>query len=401
MANTFTLDAGRRPRVALYSHDAQGLGHIQRNLAIAAALKSGSPAPDVLVFSGAEEAAALARSAQCDVVTLPALRKRVDGSYAPRHLSGGLAEILAVRSAVLASTLDAFAPDLLIVDKLAGGVFDELVPSLERLRAHGRTRIVLGLRDVLDDPVTTGREWREQRTATVIERCYDAIWVYGDPRVVDTVAEYDMPAAVAARVTFTGYLARGCGADPAVPTGERPVVLGLVGGGQDGGRLAECFAATPFPEGHRGVLVTGPQMPGIDRARIRKLAGRRDDLIVHEFVCGLEGWVAGAAAVVSMGGYNTVCELLAAGTPGLIVPRVRPRTEQLIRARRLAAHGALDCLHPAELSSDAVGAWLRQAVTRGPRSCEGQLDLDGLGRLPALAAELLASPVAEVTHAAA
>lgn len=400
MSNTLTLDAGRAPRVALYSHDAQGLGHIQRNLAITAALKGGSLAPDVLLFSGTDEAAALARSARCDVVTLPALRKRLDGSYAPRHLSGSLGELIAVRSAVLASTLDAFGPDLLIVDKLAGGAFGELVPTLERLRARGGTRIVLGLRDVLDDSATTRREWREQRAAATIERCYDAVWVYGDSRVFDTVAEYDLPAPVAARTTFTGYLARGRGADPAtVP--RAPVILGLVGGGQDGRQLAECFAATPLPQGHRGALVTGPQMPDADRARIRELAGGRDDLTVHEFVPGLQGWVAGAAAVVSMGGYNTVCELLAAGTPGLIVPRVRPRTEQLIRARRLAAHGALDCLHPAELSSDAVGAWLRQAVTRGPRCCEGQLDLDGLGRVPALAAELLASPVAEVTHAAA
>ncbi len=29
---------GRRPRIALYSHDTQGLGHIRRNLLIARAL---------------------------------------------------------------------------------------------------------------------------------------------------------------------------------------------------------------------------------------------------------------------------------------------------------------------------------------------------------------------------
>lgn len=394
------LQLPSRRRVALYSHDAQGLGHIQRNLAIAAALQRGERAPDVLVFSGAEEAAALARSACCDVVTLPALRKRLDGSYAPRHLRGSLTELIAVRSAVLASTLDAFAPNLFIVDKLPGGAFAELIPALERLRASGHTRVVLGLRDVLDDPATTRREWREQGAAAIIARCYDAIWVYGDRRVFDTVAEYNLPAPVAARVTFTGYLARGRGADP-TPATDASVVLGLVGGGQDGRRLAECFAAAPFPEGYRGVLVTGPQMPDRDRAHIRSLASRRDDLTVHEFVRGLERCVAGAAAVVSMGGYNTVCELLASGTPGLIVPRVRPRTEQLIRARRLARCGALDYLHPADLSPDAIGAWLDRAVQCGPRRPDGPLDLDGLVRVQALAGELLTTAVAEVTHAAA
>ncbi|HET6550509.1 MAG TPA: glycosyltransferase [Solirubrobacter sp.] len=371
------------PRVALYSHDAQGLGHVQRNLAIAAALASTTPAPDVLLFSGAEEAAALARPAPCDVVTLPALRKRLDGSYAPRHLSGGLAELVAVRSAVLASTLDTFAPDLLIVDKLPGGAFGELEPALERLR--GRTRIVLGLRDVLDDPATTRREWREQRFASTIERWYDAIWVYGDPRVFDPVAEYGL----AGRPTFTGYLAHGRGSAPAAGA---PVVLGLVGGGQDGRALAECFAATRFPAGHRGVLVTGPQMPAADRARIGRIAPGRADLVVHEFVPDVARWIAGAAAVVSMGGYNTVCELLASATPGLVVPRIRPRTEQLIRARRLAARGALDCLDPAEVSPGALAAWLRRAVARERRPRAG-LDLDGLCRVRALAAP-------EVAHAA-
>lgn len=400
MTNTLTPDAGRRPRVALYSHDAQGLGHIQRNLAIAAALKGASSSPDVLVFSGAEEAAALAGPVKCDVVTLPALRKRLDGSYAPRHLSGEVAELIAVRSAVLTSTLTAFAPDLLIVDKLAAGAFGELLPALARLQARGGTRTVLGLRDVLDDPESTRREWREQRVVDTIERWYDAIWIYGDPCVFDTVVEYDLPASLIERVAFTGYLANGRCATPAPPVGA-PMVLGLVGGGQDGRQLAECFAGAGFPAGHRGVLVTGPQMPDADLAPILELARRRDDLTVHEFVPGLSGWVAAAAAVVSMGGYNTVCELLAAGTPGLIVPRVRPRTEQLIRARRLATHCALDCLHPAELSADRVSAWLVRAVSERPRRPRGHLDLDGLGRVPVLAAELLASPASEMAHAAA
>lgn len=57
-----------------------------------------------------------------------------------------------MRSAVLAAALEAFAPDLLIVDKLPSGVLGEFVPALERLRAAGRTKMVLGLRDVLDDP---------------------------------------------------------------------------------------------------------------------------------------------------------------------------------------------------------------------------------------------------------
>jgi len=46
--------------------------------------------------------------------------------------------------------------------------------------------------------------------------------------------------------------------------------------------------------------------------------------------------------VVSMGGYNTVCEILSQGNPSLIIPREQPRREQLIRAQVLRAHNLAD-----------------------------------------------------------
>ncbi|CAN5359699.1 hypothetical protein BH20ACT9_BH20ACT9_00700 [soil metagenome] len=49
---------GRRPRVALYSHDTQGLGHVRRNLAVSGALAASDPAPELLLISGAREARA-------------------------------------------------------------------------------------------------------------------------------------------------------------------------------------------------------------------------------------------------------------------------------------------------------------------------------------------------------
>ena len=44
-------------------------------------------------------------------------------------------------------------------------------------------------------------------------------------------------------------------------------------------------------------------------------------------------------AVVAMGGYNTFCEILTLDKPALIVPRSKPRQEQLIRARNAVRLG--------------------------------------------------------------
>ncbi|MDQ3455099.1 MAG: glycosyltransferase [Actinomycetota bacterium] len=375
----------RRLRVALYSHDALGLGHLRRNLAIAGAFSSDERSPDVLLFAGSLESTGFQRPAGCDLITLPSLQKSDDGAYGARQLSVELDEVVQLRSSILESALAAFAPDVLIVDKHPLGAFDELRPALDRLRAAGTTKIVLGLRDILDDPRTTALEWDAAGCTQAVGQYFDQVWVYGDPGVFATVAEYQLPPSVAQKVVYTGYLGDGRATQPAADTllPVLPFVLGMVGGGQDGGELAAAFAAMPVPRGHEAVLVTGPQMSTEARERVYAAAQGRPDLRVLDSVEDGSWWIQQAAAVVCMGGYNSVCELLSSGTPGLVVPRVRPRVEQLMRAERMAAMGALDLLHPADLSAAALGGWAAVAVHRRSRK-PAALDLGGLGRLPDL-----------------
>ena len=72
-----------------------------------------------------------------------------------------------------------------------------------------------------------------------------------------------------------------------------------------------------------------------------------------EFDNRMEELIAGAKAVVAIGGYNTYCEILSFDKPALIVPRVAPRQEQLIRAKRAAELGLIEMLL-AEEAEDAV-----------------------------------------------
>jgi len=95
-----------------------------------------------------------------------------------------------------------------------------------------------------------------------------------------------------------------------------------------------------------------------------------------------------ADQVVAMGGYNTVCEILSFGKPSLIVPRVMPRREQLIRAERLQALGLIDLVHPAELSPSVLSAWLARVSPRRPPA-KDRIDLQGLRRVPRLLEDLL------------
>src|SRR5690606_37494127 len=201
---TNTMASGRHLRVALYSHDAQGLGHIRRNLAIAHALRDSGAAIDLLLLTSAPDVAHAGRPVGCDIVSIPALSKRDRGEYRSRYLSVGSERVIAMREALLHAALASFAPDVLIVDKHARGFRGELEPALDAVRQAGG-RIVLGLRDVLDDPETASAEWKESRTSKALKTWYDEVWVYGDPQVHDPLTDLKIPGRVSVR--HSGYLA--------------------------------------------------------------------------------------------------------------------------------------------------------------------------------------------------
>src|SRR5699024_1509991 len=203
------------------------------------------------------------------------------------------AHIRYMRRSILTAALDSFPPDVLIVDKHPRGFLGVLEPALDLLRAAG-TKIVLGLRDVLDDAVTSRREWRADRSGKALSRWYDQVWVYGNRTVHDLAAELDLPAS---RTVHTGYLAAGRQPVDLVTEVEDPYVLAMVGGGADGAELAETFVRTELPAGHHGVLVTGPQMPADDVARIADIAAQRSDITVRTYVEDAEALIAGASAV--------------------------------------------------------------------------------------------------------
>lgn len=383
-----------RPRVALYSHDAQGLGHVRRNLAVAGVLADGGRR-DVLLLTGAKEAGVFPTPDGVELLTLPAIAKTPDGAYEARSLALSMSALIRLRSQTICAALDSFAPDVFIVDKLPLGIQGELEVALDVLAQRHSTRFVLGLREVLDDPATVRSEWAQSGAEKAMRERYDAIWVYGDQRAYDPIVEYGLDHDIAEKVRFSGYL----GCDPGAMIDGRarePEVLNLppgdfalclVGGGQDGTELATAFARASLREGLSGVIVTGPFMPASARRELDRIAAGRPDLLVLSFLDDPGSLMARAHSVVAMGGYNTVCELLHLGRRTLLVPRVTPRTEQLIRARCLVAHGLVDLLHPAALSPEALGSWLSAEPEPRPHP-RATVDLDGLSRLPGLLDEL-------------
>ena len=396
---TLSAEQALRPRVAMYSQGMVGFGHIRRNASIAQALRGSPLQPSIVLIAEAWQAGALPMPPGVDCVTLPALRREADGGYNPRFLADvSDLDVISLRARVIRSAIKTFVPDVLVVDCLPVGVAGELTRTLARLRKGGNTRCVLGLRDVLQDAETVRRDWSERAHMDAIRDYYDAIWVYGDPAVYDPVREYDLPDYAAAKVRYTGYLdqrprlefaeAQTAAVLASLPPGR--VALCVVGGGHDGGALAEAFVAADFPPDTTAVMVTGPLMPWETRQRLHRAAQRRTRFELLEFVPDPVPLIERADRVIAMGGYNTVCEVLSFEKPALIVPRVT-EPEQGIRARRMQELGLLDVLHPDELSPQALTEWLARDPAPPPPP-RGRVDLGGLTRIPGLLAELLGVP---------
>ena len=383
--------------VLLYSHDSQGLGHVRRNLALAhhIAANAGAGGLRGLVVSGLAPSPLFTLPRGFDWLALPGVEKR-DGAYVPRRLPGTLDETVALRSAILGAAIEGFGPDLVIVDRHPLGIRRELeAPLLALRRTRPGARIVLGLRDVLDDPTVAAREWEGLGGADTLTPLVDQVWVYGDPTVHDATSSGEIPSALASRAIFTGYLADGrADVDPHPGRLARPYVLTTAGGGSDGGPLVEAAASAQVPGGHDHIVVAGPQLAEDRFARAQALAGPATTVV--RSCPGLAHRIREAAAVVAMGGYNTVCEILATSTPALIVPREKPRLEQTIRARALSRASAIDTARQEAATPALLSQWLAGAVsTRTDRS---HVELGGLAAAARAATRLLTStPEGELT----
>jgi predicted glycosyltransferase len=376
------------PRIALYSHDTMGLGHVRRNLLLADALTAHDASSTALLVSGVHVGGAFAMPERVDCVTLPSLTKNDrDGAYGPRHLGVPLTHLQHLRARTIRTALRAFDPDLVVVDNVPRGAMGEMEPALAALKARGRTRFALGLRDVLDEPEAVAREWQRSGHHEAVDRYYDQVWIYGDRSVFDLARECRFPRTTAAKIEYVGYLDRRAVGDAPSPDYALPQAFALctAGGGHDGATLALAFAAATGARLPR-VVLAGPFMPEAARRELHRIAALDPTLRVLDFVADAARLIGRATRVVTMGGYNTVCEALAYAKHTLIVPREWPRREQLVRAERVSSRGLADVLRWTDVDAERLTEWLDRPE---PLRSRAPLPFTALDRVPRLVDHLL------------
>ncbi len=338
--------------ILMYSHDTYGLGHIRRTMAIASHLQNVNT--NILILTGSPIVGRFPFPEQVDFVRIPGMIKKTNNEYQSLSIRIEASQALKIRTDIIKATAKTFKPDLVIVDKEPLGLKREMLPTLKWLKRNlPNTKNILGLRDILDESRVIRRDWNKKRVYHYLNTLYDEIWVYGEKEIYDPVQQYNLSSELEEKVTFTGYIPRKK-IDDATPGKIRKqfrvfdddtFIVVTTGGGGDGSEVLDHYISLhdKYPESlpFKSVMITGPFMPKKKREELRKRASRYG-IKVLPFHPRMEELIKAADLVISMGGYNTFCEILTQRTPALIIPRESPRLEQLIRAQRMHARGLID-----------------------------------------------------------
>jgi predicted glycosyltransferase len=372
------MDRSRR-RYLIYSDDTSGLGDFRRCILLAAGIVHISFDAEVLIVTGSPRAQSLPLPDRVESVKLPSAVKDRHGHRQPRAIMGDLGSLVRLRSSILLTVTSHFDPDVIVVDGLPIGLAGELLPVLRGLEsARRRPWLVLGLRDIIDDADRTDREWTACGTWEWIDR-YDDVLVYGDASITTTASELRIVDRLRGAVTHTGYLA------PRMPVGQAtdPYFLVTAGGGRDGYRLVRSVldsADAGVFAGFRVKIVTGPMMPASRQAELTMRVERDPSIEIVEFADDTRRLISAAAGVISMAGYNTVVEEVAADVPALLAPRTAPSAEQDIRAERLSPVTRLETCSAGRMTTDRVADFVLRCICgiRPSMDRSALLDLTGV-----------------------
>lgn len=379
------------PSVMFYGRDAAGLGQLKRTLTLSRHFGARWPGMRQLIVTGSPVPRHLPRLDGVDYLKLPSLQRVGPDELAPRVLPISAGAARELYRDLLLSLARHFKPNALLVDSVEG----EVVPMLQYLKETAPdTRLILGLRDVVAEAPLVRAMWQRDGLYELLDNVFDRVLVYGERDIYDVVNEYGLSSRAADKTRFVGYVRREVDAGTVqhlragLELATERFVLVTAGGGQDGRHLFEVMLEVlGRPDGgvrFDSLLVGGPLMPLSHQEMLRGLASTVSGVRFVESVDDLTAYVAAADVVVSMGGHSTICEILSFARPAIIVPRARPRREQLIRAEGLSQRGLVRMIHPDELTPARLSQELRRLL-EGPVAAAAPVGLDGAA---ATAAEL-------------
>ncbi|MEK7831981.1 MAG: glycosyltransferase [Acidobacteriota bacterium] len=390
-----------KKKAMFYCQHVLGMGHLIRSAEIVRALEAGGY--EVCFLNGGELAEGFTLPDGIEVINLPPIK--ADAEFRAIHSADGSQDLEAVKASrreLILAAYEQLKPDVLIVELFPFGrrkFAFELVPLLEQIQADGRaTKVVCSLRDIL---VSKRDQTRfDDQVCDAMNRYFDLLLVHADPCFQRLEETFPRLAEINSPVRYTGFVAQRAEAVKAdQPRQEGTArILVSIGGGRVGGELLEaCVAASALLAEslpHRMQIFTGPYLPDEQFTRLRQLAANQPQINIERFTSEFQSQLEQSDLSISMAGYNTCMNLLAANARALVYPFTgNGNEEQTLRAVKLEKLGAVSIIRDSELEAPVLAEKilqsLRQTIAERP-----SLDLDGASKTVEVINQLLTQSIA-------
>lgn len=384
-----------KKKLLFYCQSLLGIGHFIRSRELVLALRDF----DVCFVYGGEFVPGFELPAEVEVVYLSALKS--DEAFSALHVVDGALSLegtQAQRKAILLSTFDRFAPDILVIELFPFGrkhLSFELMPLLEHARAtRPQIKVVCSLRDILVR--RRNQASYEAEVCALMNQYFDLLLIHADPqwqRLEETFAS--LPQITCA-LSYTGYVAR----QPQAEVDERagkgdsaaPLILVSIGGGRVGHELIECALAAErrLTVPHSMHVIAGPHIPKEQLRRIEQQAADQPNVTIQHYATELLSWMERADLSISLAGYNTCMEILSAGVRALVYPFTgHGNDEQTLRASKLQASGLIRRLDPQNLNPEFLAAEIERSLALPRPTSARAIDLQGAANTARLLAQWL------------
>ena len=377
-----------RPTLLFYCQHAMGMGHLVRSLALADAL---SESFRVVLLNGGELPSHQSLPRSIEIINLPPLRL-VEGQLVSCDNRYSVVQAQNARMDQILNSLRQLRPEVLLIELYPFGrkKFEfELLPLLEEAKTLAPL-IVCSLRDIL----MTGRsdqQKHEQRILSTANRWFDVILVHSDPSFASLKDSFHPHSCLSPIVHHTGFVVANRQKLPRASSTDGPIVVSA-GGGHYGFQLLssaiKAHALLAENESLTMRVVAGPFLPETQWKELRLAAAGRQGVTLVRSVPDLYSELSQARASISQCGYNTAMEIIQAQVPALVVPFADGgEDEQLNRARRLEALGALCVLEQTEMTPRRMAEEMRKLIDFQPQTA--LLNFDGGRRSTEILYDLL------------
>lgn len=200
----------------------------------------------------------------------------------------------------------------------------------------------------------------ERRMVKLVREHIHTVFVRGDPKIVRFEETFSLTADIAERLVYVGYVSP---PPPASwPVRQNRIIVSQ-GGGEIGMNLLRAVIQTaPLLTEYQFLVVTSSRASATETAELQALVNS-DNVKVVAFLSNFQETLLTAALSISLGGDNTLMDVISTRTPALAFP-YGGNSEQGLRIEKLSQKGFIGVLNEADLTPPRLCAKIKAALNQ-------------------------------------